>query len=207
MAAHGHADLLSVCAAVDGREVLIDPGTFTYFGEERWRDYGRSTTAHSTVTLDGREQAEPAGRFMWRSQPAACLGEFTIDGAVRARGRHEAYAPVRHERTVTLDGRVMTVADELTGPEGEHDVELRWHLAPGEAEGSAEAGWTWRDGAGAVRLAVAGLPDQRVVEGCESAPLGFASDGLERRAPSPTLVARGRVSLPARFTSRLEAPE
>ena len=116
MAAHGHADLLSVCVAVDGREVLIDPGTFTYFGEERWRTYGRSTGAHSTVTVDGREQAEPAGRFMWRSQPAATLGEFTIDGAARARGRHDAYAPVRHERTVALEGRVVTVVDEPPGP-------------------------------------------------------------------------------------------
>ena len=207
MSAHGHADLLSVCVAVDGREVLIDPGTFTYFGEERWRDYGRSTTAHSTVTVDGREQAEPAGRFMWRSQPAASLDEFTgEDGVVRARGRHDAYAPVRHERAVTLEGRVLTVIDELTGPEGEHDVELRWHLAPGTAEGSARDGWTWDDGAGPVRLAVEGLDDQRVVSGCESAPLGFASEGLERRTPSPTLVARGRVRLPARLTSRLEAP-
>jgi hypothetical protein len=207
MSAHGHADLLSVCMAVDGREVLIDPGTFTYFGEQRWRDYGRSTVAHSTITIDGRDQAEPAGRFMWRTQPGASLDEFTLDeGRVAAGGHHDAYAPVRHERRATLAGRTLTVTDDLTGPPGAHDVELRWHLAPGALEGSPE-GWTWNGAGVSVAVAVEGLDDQRVVSGCASAPLGFSSDGLERREESPTLVARGHVSLPFRAVSRIEAPE
>lgn len=208
MSAHGHADLLSVCMSVDGREVLIDPGTFTYFGEQRWRDYGRSTVAHSTITIDGSDQAEPAGRFMWRTQPGASLDEFTLDeGRVLAGGHHEAYAPVRHDRRSELVGRTLTVTDELTGPEGEHDVELRWHLAPGAVEGSADGGWSWDDGGAAgVRIEIEGLTDQRIVTGCLSAPLGFSSVGLERREPSPTLVARGRVALPARLVTRIEAP-
>jgi hypothetical protein len=205
MSAHGHADLLSVCMSVDGAEVLIDPGTFTYFGEERWRAYGRSTGAHSTVMVDGRDQAETGGRFMWRSQPGATLEAYGADeGGWHAAGRHSAYAPVRHDRRVALAGRVLTVTDVLTGPPGPREVELRWHLAAGAAA-AGEGGWRWEGAGRTVTIRIDGLPDQRVVEGDEETPLGFWSDGLERRAPSPVVVARGRADLPLTVTTVIEA--
>ncbi len=204
MAAHGHADLLSVCLAVDGDEALIDPGTFTYFGEERWRRYGRSTGAHSTITVDGRDHAEPAGRFLWRSRPAAVLEEVTsTDDRIEAVAHHDAYAPVRHRRSVALEGRTLTVVDEITGPAGGHDVELRWHLAPGAVE-PAGGGWSWRDGDRRLTIAVDGAPGE-VVTGDEERPLGFRSLGLEHREPSPTIVARVRATLPLTLTTRIEA--
>ena len=59
--AHGHADLLSLHLAVWGEEAVVDAGTFTYYGDPRMRAYAQSTAAHSTVRVDGREQAEPIG--------------------------------------------------------------------------------------------------------------------------------------------------
>jgi hypothetical protein len=204
MAAHGHADLLAVCLAVDGDEALIDPGTFTYFGEERWRRYGRSTGAHSTVTIDGRDHAEPAGRFLWRSRPAAVLEEVTsTDDRIEAVAHHDAYAPVRHRRSVALEGRALTVVDEITGPAGGHDVELRWHLAPGSVERTGD-GWAWRDGDRRLAIAVDGAATE-VVTGDEERPLGFRSLGLEHREPSPTIVARVRATLPVTLTTRIAA--
>lgn len=205
MAAHGHADLLSVCLSVDGAEVLIDPGTFTYFGEERWREYGRSTRAHSTVRVDGREQARSAGRFLWRDRPAATLAAVALrDDGGEARGHHDAYAPVRHERSVALEGRRLLVTDRLTGPAGVHEVELRWHLAPGEVARGPE-GWSWSDGERTVHIAIEGAADQRFVRGDEREPLGFRSLGLEHREPSPVIVARLEGPLPVRMVTRVRA--
>ena len=84
--AHGHADLLSLYLSVDGEEVVVDPGTFTYYGDPRWRDHGRSTAAHSTLRVDGREQAEPFGPFIWRKPPRAHLDRVDL-GERRPRGR------------------------------------------------------------------------------------------------------------------------
>ncbi|PYN93862.1 MAG: hypothetical protein DMD91_29220, partial [Candidatus Rokuibacteriota bacterium] len=68
---HGHADLLSVQCAAFGRPSVVDPGTGCYTVEPEWRDFFRSTAAHSTVMVDGVGQAEPAGPFGWRQRPAA----------------------------------------------------------------------------------------------------------------------------------------
>lgn len=205
MAAHGHADLLSVCVSVSGREVLIDPGTFTYFGDGAWRDYGRSTAAHSTVRVDGREQAETAGRFMWRRTVDAQLHRVDLDvGDGAAEGHHDAYAPVRHRRRMALDGAVLTVMDTLAGDTDEHDLKLRWHLAPGTVMRDGGA-WRW-DGAGvSVRITVEGADDQEVIVGCEEPITGFSSWGLERYDASPTLVARCSGTLPAYLTTTVEA--
>jgi len=59
--AHAQADCLSFELAVDGRRVVVDPGTTTYDGAQRaWE---RSTSAHNTVTIDGANQTEVWGSF------------------------------------------------------------------------------------------------------------------------------------------------
>ena len=64
--AHAHADALSFQLWLDGEPVVVDPGMPTYEpGAER--DWFRGTRAHSTVSIDGRDQFELWGAF--RSGP------------------------------------------------------------------------------------------------------------------------------------------
>ena len=71
IAAHGHADALSVEVRHGGVEILVDPGTYCYHGEPEWRSYFRSTRAHNALELDGTSQAVEAGPLMWSSEVAA----------------------------------------------------------------------------------------------------------------------------------------
>ena len=48
-----------------GVDVLADPGTYCYHGEPAWRSYFRSTIAHNTVELGGRNQSGEGGPFLW----------------------------------------------------------------------------------------------------------------------------------------------
>ena len=48
IAAHAHADALSVEVRYGGVDVLADPGTYCYHGDPAWRSYFRSTIAHNT---------------------------------------------------------------------------------------------------------------------------------------------------------------
>src|SRR5437016_949683 len=59
-AGHGHADALGVQVSVNGKPLLIDPGTFTYADARGEGDCFRGTAAHNTVQVDGCSQAEPA---------------------------------------------------------------------------------------------------------------------------------------------------
>ncbi|MHC4560573.1 MAG: heparinase II/III domain-containing protein, partial [Planctomycetota bacterium] len=65
LAGHGHADALSFTLRAFGRDVLVDPGTYDYFSYRKWREYFRSTQAHNTVVVDGRDQSEMLGLFLW----------------------------------------------------------------------------------------------------------------------------------------------
>ncbi len=68
IAAHAHADALSMEVRYAGVDVLADPGTYCYHGEREWRSYFRSTIAHNTVEVGGLSQSTEGGAFMWLRQ-------------------------------------------------------------------------------------------------------------------------------------------
>jgi len=73
IAAHGHADALNVCLALDGAWWLVDPGTYAYHSDHGWRDYFRGTSAHNTLQMDGCNQSEIGGPFLWLQHAHARL--------------------------------------------------------------------------------------------------------------------------------------
>ncbi len=134
IAAHGHADALSVVLSVGGEEVLVDPGTYAYHTEPEWRRYFRGTRAHNTIVVDDLDQSTQSGNFMWsRHAIARCLHFGEHGSTQRFLGEHDGYSslrqPVQHQREILYDTarRVFTINDILEG-EGSHEVCQRWHL-------------------------------------------------------------------------------
>ncbi len=135
IAAHGHADCLSLTLSLDGSQVLVDPGTYCYHDDVTWRDYFRSTAAHNTVRIDGIDQSEMAGPFMWLSKAEAHVESLGLSGDEQhVRACHDGYTrladPVKHEREVRLDaaGASLAVIDRLDCA-APHRVERFWHFA------------------------------------------------------------------------------
>ena len=131
---HGHADLLSIQCAAFGETFLVDPGTYCYTRHARWRDHFRGTSAHNTLTIDGRGQAAPAGPFRWGQRPRARLRQwYSSDGVEFADAEHDAYTlagGLRHRRRVIfVDGRYWLVIDDVEGS-GRHRADLRFQFAP-----------------------------------------------------------------------------
>jgi hypothetical protein len=146
-AGHGHADALSVQLAANGRLWLTDPGTCEYVGGNGLRDRFRGTAAHNTLTVDGRDQAEPSGPFSWSALPRIeprrwVPGEtFTV-----FEGRHFGYerlpAPVVHRRWIVGCGDGFWLVRDVAEGQGTHRLEIRWRFAPGldvTARGAAAA--------------------------------------------------------------------
>jgi len=134
-AGHGHADALSVQLAWRGRLWLVDPGTCWYLGPDSRRTEFRGTAAHNTVTVDGRDQADPATPFSWGILPVTRTEEWvTGNGFDLYHGQHTGYqrldAPVTHHRWVVRAGESLwLVRDVLTG-QGEHEIGVHWHFHP-----------------------------------------------------------------------------
>lgn len=132
-AAHGHADALSIIVSVRGKPLLVDPGTYAYHEGGQQRDYFRSTAAHNTVVVDGRNQSEMLGTFLWGRKAEARLLRWEpgteYDLAV---AEHNGYKRqgVIHRRTVFYyKPDWLIVIDDLLG-KGEHILEQLWHLSP-----------------------------------------------------------------------------
>ena len=126
LAAHGHADALSVQLYVDGEPVLIDPGTFIYNGDRRMRDKFRSTCAHNTMCVGGRDQSEALGPFLWgRKANVSGFAFEECEGCVIMSAEHDGYSPVRVRRTVKVRGANVVITDEV---DDKQDAMTSWHL-------------------------------------------------------------------------------
>jgi hypothetical protein len=215
IAAHAHADALSVEVRHNGVDILADPGTYCYHGERMWREWFRSTAAHNTVEVAGVNQAESGGPFLWITKPrtrTTCdVGELPLQTWT---AEHDGYlrlsASTLHRRGVTLDSgrRVVTVVDTLD-INGEAPLRLSWHLGPGvvvDLDGT-RAQLSWQVGADSHHGTLV-LPEALAWTShtAEIDPiLGWYSPRFGRRVPTTSLVGRG-TSSSTRVVTVLELP-
>jgi hypothetical protein len=215
IAAHAHADALSVEVRHDGVDVLADPGTFCYHGQPEWRRYFRSTLGHNTLQLDGGDQSVSGGPFLWtrhaRSRVLAADASGASDaGTARWCAEHDGYRRSVHRRRVELTAasQELRVVDEVRGRHGpRRAVRLVFHLGPAIAADLVgnRAALTWtRDGED--RSAALDLPGQlnwRAHRGESDPPLGWYSAGFGRKEPTTTLVGTGFTDGAEGFTTVL----
>ncbi len=128
LAAHGHADALSVLVDVGGESVLRDTGTGSYVVG---RDEDRATAFHNTVVIDGESQARVLGPHLWGRRFEVRIEATSLAGEQDyVRASHDGYRPSRHTRSVTrLGDRLLVVLDRVTGEEPV-TADLVWQ--PGE---------------------------------------------------------------------------
>ncbi|UCD51800.1 MAG: alginate lyase family protein [Phycisphaerales bacterium] len=210
LAAHGHADALSFTLRAFGRDVLVDPGTYDYFSYPQWREYLRSTRAHNTVVIDGADQSEMLGLFLWgRRARARCLAWEPSETGGRVTGEHDGYRrlddPVTHRRTLALDGgaRLLTVRDEIEA-QGRHNVQICLHVAERcEVRPAGENRFAVDVGPGVVTIEMDRQLAVETYRGSEDPIFGWVSRGYHQKEAGTTLVGRctadGSMSLQCRI--------
>jgi hypothetical protein len=192
---HSHADSLSIVASTidprtNHRDLLIDPGTFTYAGNSPWRDRFRGTAAHNTVRIGGLDQAEPAGSFGWRNPPQVEILEWRTEASADFLDAACRYRGFRHRRRVFfLKPELLFVLDEVEGDRIE--AEQFWHLR-GEVEERAP---------GCFRIADAGM---LVLNGdspelSQGGEFGWRSPAYGLKEPGPVILSRRAGGGPVQF--------
>ena len=135
---HGHNDTLSFELWAHGAPLVVDSGTYAYTFDVKARTEFRSTRAHNTVVVDGREIAEFAG--LWRvkkdtTDPKVLewnIGERHDLLVAEHHGYQRLASGVVHRRRFELDKQEFefAVTDEIIGT-GSHEIYSFLHFAPG----------------------------------------------------------------------------
>ncbi len=210
IAAHGHADALSVTLAEGGRELVGDPGAASYFAHPDWRSAHRSTAAHATVGIDGRDQSAAGGAFLWTRHARARLVAADPEAGY-AVAEHDGYLalddPLGHRRYLLAPGEGPVVILDWLEAAGEHEVVTAWPLAPDlEARPHGPAGHAAdRGGAPALLVTAAATVPLAgyAVRGDEATGLGWWSRALEEREPAWLVGVRARPRGPAAIATLL----
>ncbi len=210
--AHGHADALSFWLSYRGQVFLVDPGTYSYYADEAWRSYFRSTAAHNTIRVDGEEQSVAGGRFLWR-QVANCHVQHHESQVtyVEVEGIHEGYRrladPVVHRRAVRVS-RPTSHVRIIDGLEcrGAHEADLFFHFHD-QCDVRQIDATHFEAIRGATRIAIhlASSLECQLYRGSKTPIAGWTSDRFGMKTPAFTLRAHVQITGTTELTTTILA--
>lgn len=197
IAAHAHADALSVEVRHEGIDILADPGTYCYHGEPAWRAYFRSTVAHNTLELAGEDQSVSGGPFLWTTHAGSrVLGVEAGSWSAEHDGYARLDPPAVHRRRVSLDAGRLEIAD-LVIADAPHPCRLAFTLGPAVTVtlDATTATLTWA-GKGSATLELPTTLSWAVHHGETGAVLGWYSPRFGVKEPTAVLVGSGTAGGP-----------
>ncbi|MXN66622.1 heparinase [Stappia sp. GBMRC 2046] len=210
IAAHGHADALSLWLTCDGVPLLADAGTYLYHSGGAWRDAFRGTALHNTLTIGGEDQSRIAGAFNWsakarskRLEIAEVADNFFIAAS------HDGYRKsfgVEHIRKVRRTGEAtFEIIDRLIG-DGDEALDVQLGFLAGEGVEIVQTNGFFAfisQGAPRMCLEPPEGSEPRLVNGAEDEKLGFISQRFGERQPAWQLVLKTRAGPGRRLVTRL----
>ena len=177
---HAHADTLHFVLQVHGKPFLVDTGISTYEKNEL-RQRERSTAAHNTVVVNGRNSSDVWGGFRVGKRAEATIEE---DGAQVLCARHDGYRDqgATHRRKWVFHEKEIEITDEVDGKPAVAEAFLHFdnHVKVSRNDGLLSAD--------DVMIELHGA-EQIVLEGYEQA-LGF---NKRQKAQCARIGFRGRL--------------
>lgn len=211
IAAHGHADALSVVLRVNGSDILIDPGTYDYFTFPEWREYFRRTIAHNAVQVDGQDQSEMSGPFIWgKKANARCLKWEQTENGATITGEHDGYGrlddPVLHQRGIELDWgkKTIWIKDKIIAAL-HHSISIQFHFGEGCRlfENTSNC-WLVQYPGGQLQLMMDKRLSVKEYFGSQNPIAGWHSEGYHRKLPVVALYGEATISGTSEFEHVIE---
>ena len=130
---HAHNDKLSFELMLNGRDVIVDPGTYIYTPCPKERNRFRSTGYHNTANFSGFEQNEFAEKSIFSLPDKVKIrkaGLIERNNNVVFQGEIH-YAGITHKRKITLDKQSSSwhIKDIISSPK-QLKGKLLFHLSP-----------------------------------------------------------------------------
>jgi hypothetical protein len=195
IAAHGHADTLSIWLSVDAHRVLVDAGTYVYHGDAAWRSHFRSTRSHNTVEVNRSDSSLMAGAFNWKHKASARILELDSGPMWRVSASHDGYVRrfgVRHVRTIERTSAGFSIKDSLVGQPA--SARIGFLVNPEyrlRVEGTSV--FLGMDRKEVVEVVVDSRFQLEIVSGREAPAEGWYSDRFGVKKPAPRITLSGRL--------------
>jgi asparagine synthase (glutamine-hydrolysing) len=212
----GQADMLHADVWWRGQNMALDAGTYSYNAPAPWNNALAHTAYHNTVVVDGLDQMNRAGKFLWlpwAEGRVRCLRKSAAGRLSYWEGEHNGYerlkSAVTHRRAILrLGGECWLILDCLNSRE-EHLYRLHWLLPDLPYE------WSERDGpltldtpAGAYYVRIGSSSSDTtfsLARADEKSPRGWRAACYNRREPALSMDATTRAKRQMFWT--LFAPE
>lgn len=201
IAAHGHADALSLWLHINGTPVIVDAGTYLYHAGGKWRKHMRGTPAHNTLSIDGNDSSKISGPFNWSSKANSSLISYkTTHDKIYVEAQHDGFLDkyaVHHIRKLDTEKEgTFFVKDMLVGKKTTLPIEIGFLLHPDlkiEEEGDC---WVVSDSSNRQILKFSNY--SRNLKGSvqfgQKKPLrGWYSKNFNHITPAPRLVFKGSI--------------
>ena len=131
----GHLDSLHLDVCISGREIVVDPGTYSYNEPEPWRNGLVTAGVHNGPRTADTNPGLKGPRFLWYLWPEAEIRSTSWDGK---RVVIVAEIPGQVRRTVQVESKVVRVRDEILGDRAS-TLTVLWTLHPDAGPDSVTA--------------------------------------------------------------------
>lgn len=117
---HGHNDKLHIDLVMNGEDVLVDSGRYSYVYNER-RIWFKSSLAHNTVTVDGKDYMDYADSWKVHGlAPSIRRGWRVKENHVVIQGGHGGYLSQKdgvyvNRKVIVIENRIYIFVDEFYG--------------------------------------------------------------------------------------------
>jgi hypothetical protein len=162
--------------------------------------------------IDGRDQSQSGGNFMWLRKAAAGCSLWQSTGERDVfEGWHDGYTrladPVMHSRRITLEKRPRRIViEDRLNMSGVHEVELMFHCSERCSVRQTAEGYTLTqaDRTLALTLPQADNGFAQIYCGATDPIRGWISRRFDEKLPSPTIAWRGRLGGDVVLRSEIE---
>ena len=120
---HSQADTFNYELRINGAPFIVETGISTYNKTPR-RQYERSTEAHNTVVVNGKDSSEVWGGFRVGRRAGVDIIEESPEKIV---AKHDGFSPIIHTREFSLRDGSFSIFDSLSRPSKAISY---FHLAP-----------------------------------------------------------------------------
>lgn len=211
IAAHGHADALSLIIHINGHPFLVDSGTFCYHSHKVWRDYFIGTLSHNTIRIDKKNQAKIGGSTLWLDHYFCSIIDYMSSGELDSvSASHNGYEKngVIHTRIVRFDKESMSIdiIDKIKITDtSKHLIEIPFHFHP-KVKIELINGYYLAelDGIGKITLSFEYGMERVIVTGQIKPILGWYSDSFYKKNPCPVIYSKGWVSKSSDFITQMK---